>query len=241
MLSKPRVPANLPLTAIALAALTACTGATVSRVDRSFQYNALEASAADGGDRQMQVVVLGNPFDILRSELEEATVDSLQSSPSFIPINFAINPENPDPDRPYRLVLAFNPDGISDPGKLCEVDGDLKTSAGTDGRLTMMGAFCSTDSYLGHGIARASKVDGADSASFDDMVFQLKTSLFPSRNPHDQSAGDLIPASHRSATGASAPWRLAAAPSSKDVRNPQSRRGVPRESRRPFPSCVRAA
>lgn len=190
MLSKPRVPANLPLTAIALAALTACTGATVSCVDHSFQYDALEASAAGGGDRQMQVVVLGNPFDILRSELEEATVDSLQSSPSFIPINFATNPENPDPGRPYRLVLAFNPDGISDPGKLCEVDGDLKTSAGTDGRLTMMGAFCSTDSYLGHGIARASNVDGADSASFDDMVFQLKTSLFPSRNPHDQSAGD---------------------------------------------------
>jgi hypothetical protein len=190
MLSKHRIPAKPPLAAIALIALTACTGVTVSRVDHALQYDPLEASAAGGGDRQMQVVVFGNPFDIPRSELEKATVETLQSSPSFIPINFAINPENPDPGRPYRLVLAFNPDGIIDPGKLCEVDGDLETTASPDGRLTVMGAFCSTDSYLGHGIARASNVDGTDSETFDDMLFQLKTSLFPGRNPHDQSAGD---------------------------------------------------
>ena len=52
MLSKPCFPAKLPLTAIALAALTACTGVTVSRVDHAVQYNPLEASAAGGGDRQ---------------------------------------------------------------------------------------------------------------------------------------------------------------------------------------------
>lgn len=190
MPNKHRFPAKLSLTAVALAALTACTGVTVSRVDHAFQYDPLEASAAGGGDRQMQVVILGNPFDIPRAQLEQATIDALRTSAAGIPINFAINPENPDPGRPYRLVLAFNPDGILDPGKLCEVDGDIRTTAGPEDNLTLMGAYCSTDYYLGHAIARASNVDGTGSETFDDMVFQLKTSLFPSRNPHDQSAGD---------------------------------------------------
>ncbi|MBT4905535.1 MAG: hypothetical protein HOK98_02175 [Rhodospirillaceae bacterium] len=190
MRSKPRFPVKLPLTAIALAALTACTGVTVSRVDHAFQYDPFDASAAGGGDRQMQVVVLGNPFDIPHGQLEKAVIDSMQASSFPIPINFAINPENPDPSRPYRVVLAFNPDAMRDPGELCAVGDDLKTTASADGRLTLMGAFCSTDTYVSHGIARASDVGGAGSKTFDDMIFQLTASLFPGRSPHDQSGGE---------------------------------------------------
>ena len=190
MLRKPRFPAKLPLAVAALAALTACTGVTVSRVDYAFQYDSLQASAAGGGDRQMQVVVLGNPFDIPQAQLEKAVIAAMQASSFAVPINFAINPENPDPSRPYRVVLAFNPEAIRDPGKLCAAGDGLKTTASADGKLTLMGAFCSTDIYLSHGMARASDVGGAGSATFDDMIFQLTASLFPGRNPHDQSAGD---------------------------------------------------
>lgn len=190
MLSKPRIPAKLPLTVVAMAALTACTGVTVSRVDHANQYDPLQASAAGGGDRQMQLVVLGNPFDMPQPALEKAVVDAMQSSPFAVPINFAINPENPDPSRPYRVVLAFNPAGIRDPGKLCESTDGLKTAAAPDGKVTLMGAFCSTDSYLSHGIARANDVAGASSETFNHMIFQLMISLFPGQNPNDQSAGE---------------------------------------------------
>tara|TARA_R110002110_G_scaffold414147_2_gene643409 strand:- start:137375 stop:137965 length:591 start_codon:yes stop_codon:yes gene_type:complete len=191
MLSKHRFIARMPLTVAALAALTACTGVTVSRVDHANQYDPQQASAAGGGDRQMQVVVLGNPFDMPQAALEKAVIDAMQSSPFSVPINYAINPENPDPSRPYRVVLAFNPEGIRDPGKLCKSTDGLKTATATDGKLTLMGAFCSTDSYLSHGIARASDVAGTSSKTFDDMLFQLTTSLFPGQNPNDQSAGDV--------------------------------------------------
>ncbi len=190
MLSKPRFPAKLPLAIAALAALTACTGVTVSRVDYAFQYDPSEASTAGGGDRQMQLVVLGNPFDIPQAQLEKAVIDAMQASSFGVPINFAVKPENPDSSRPYRVVLAFNPDTIRDPAKLCTMGDGLKTTASAGGRLTLMGAFCSTDIYLSHGIARAGDLAVPGSETFNDMVFQLKTSLFPSQNPHDQSAGD---------------------------------------------------
>jgi len=190
MPSKPRLPAKLPLAVAALVALTACTGVTVSRVDHANQYDPLQASAAGGGDRQMQVVILGNPFDMPQPALEKAVIDAMQSNPFSVPINFAINPENPDLSRPYRVVLAFNPEGIRDPGKLCESTGSLKSAAPADGKVTLMGAFCSSDSYLSHGIARARDVAGTGSEKFDNMIFQLTISLFPSRNPHDQSAGE---------------------------------------------------
>lgn len=184
----PHVAALLPL--LAATALAACTGVTVSRVDHAVQYDALEAGAAGGGDRQMQVVVLGNPFDTPQAQLNRSVIAAMQQSSFAVPINFALDPANPDPGRPYRVVMAFNPAALRDPGKLCAADEGLETGKSGDGNITLMAAFCSTDSYLSHGIARAGEVGGAGSETFDEMIFQLTASLFPGRNPHDQSAGD---------------------------------------------------
>lgn len=184
-LLNPKIAALLAATA----ALAACTGVTVSRVDHANQYNPFEAAAAGGGDRQMRVVVLGNPFDTPQAELEGAVIAAMQDTNFGVPLNFALDPANPDTSRPFRVVMAFNPDGLRDPGKLCEAT-DVKTASPTDGRVTLMAAFCSKESYLSHAIARAGDVGGTGSKTFGDMIFQLTASLFPSRNPNDQSAGE---------------------------------------------------
>ncbi|MGB0626116.1 MAG: hypothetical protein ACPGQ5_06060 [Alphaproteobacteria bacterium] len=184
-LLNPKIAALLAATA----ALAACTGVTVSRVDHAIQYNPFEAAAAGGGDRQMRVVVLGNPFDTPQAELEGAVIAAMQDTNFGVPLNFALDPANPDTSRPFRVVMAFNPDGLRDPGKLCEAT-DVKTASPTDGRVTLMAAFCSKESYLSHAIARAGDVGGTGSKTFGDMIFQLTASLFPSRNPNDQSAGE---------------------------------------------------
>ncbi len=137
----------------------------------------------------MRVVVLGNPFDTPQAELEGAVIAAMQDTNFGVPLNFALDPANPDTSRPFRVVMAFNPDGLRDPGKLCEAT-DVKTASPTDGRVTLMAAFCSKESYLSHAIARAGDVGGTGSETFGDMIFQLTASLFPSRNPNDQSAGE---------------------------------------------------
>lgn len=175
-----------------IGALTACAqfGVTVTRVDYAHQYEPLEVSAAGGGDRQLQVVVMGNPFDVPKADLEQAMIQSMQGRTFGVPVNFAIRPTNTDPDRDFRVIVAFNPDGIRDPGKLCEADGEVASVADNDGIVTLMGAFCSTDSYLSHAIARAPDVAGIDAENFDTLVSQLTLSLFPDENPHRKVDGD---------------------------------------------------
>ena len=60
---------RIPLLLAGLAALAACAqfGVTVSRVDYAHQYEPLEVSAAGGGERQLKVVVMGNPFGVPQS------------------------------------------------------------------------------------------------------------------------------------------------------------------------------
>jgi hypothetical protein len=183
---------HTPLTLIVLGALAACAqfGVTVTRVDYAHQYAPLEVSAAGGGDRQLQVLVMGNPFDVPQADLERATIKSMQWRTFGVPVNFAITPTNTDPNRDFRVVVAFNPEGIGDPGKLCEAEGNLKSNTNDAGITTLMGAFCTSDSYLSHAIARAPDIEGINSATFDSLVAQLTLSLFPDENPHNQVEGD---------------------------------------------------
>lgn len=183
---------RIPLLLAGLAALAACVqfGVTVSRVDYAHQYEPLEVSAAGGGERQLKIVVMGNPFGVPQSELERAVVKSMQGRTFGVPVNFAISPTNTDPSRDFRVVVAFNPEGVRDPGKLCAAESNLPSTESEKGILTLMGAFCSTDSYLSHAVARAQDVGGINSEIFDSLVAQLTLSLFPDENPHRRFDGD---------------------------------------------------
>lgn len=183
---------RIPIAIAGLATLAACAqfGVTVSRVDYANQYEPLEVSAAGGGDRQLKVVVLGNPFDVPQVELDNAVISSMQGRTFGVPVNFAAAPTNTDPSRNYRVVVAFNPDGLRDPGQLCKAGTDLGSTTSNGGVLTLMGAFCSTDSYLSHAMARSSDVDGIRSEKLDALVAQLTLALFPNENPNRQTDGD---------------------------------------------------
>lgn len=185
---------RIPIAIAGLATLAACAqfGVVVSRVDYANQYEPLEITAAGGGDRQLKVVVLGNPFDVSQAELETSVINSMQGRTSGVPVNFAAVPTNADPSRDFRVVLAFNPEGIRDPAKLCAVSTDLNDTASNGGVLTLMGAFCSTDSYLSHAIARSSDVSGVNSEKLDGLVAQLTLSLFPDDNPNRQEDGGSV-------------------------------------------------
>lgn len=177
---------------IGVVTLSACaqSGVVVSRVDYAFQYEPAEVSAAGGGDRQMKVTVLGNPFDAPEADVEASVINSMQGRTFGVPVNFSASPENPDPSRSYRVVVAFNPDGIRDPGQLCATSGSVASTNSRNGTTTLMGAFCSADSYLSHAVARADAVAGPGSEKLDGLVAQLTLALFPGENPNRQVEGD---------------------------------------------------
>lgn len=188
MLNKPKL--SLALVGVLVLGACAQSGVVVSRVDYAFQYEPAEISAAGGGDRQMKVSVLGNPFGAPAEAVEASVIESMQGRTFGIPVNFSANPENPDPSRAYHVVLAFNPKGIRTPGELCKA-GEGMTFVNPDPETTtLMGAFCSSHSYLSHAIARADAVAGPGSEQLDGLVAQLTLALFPSDNPNRQDEGD---------------------------------------------------
>ena len=174
-------------------ALTACAqfGVTVTRVDHAYQYDPFQVSTAGGGDRQLKVEVLGNPFEVSQDELERTVISSMQGRTFGVPVNFSAAPTNQDPNRNFHVVVAFNPEGVRDPGQLCTASSDLKSVATTGGTLTLMGALCSSDIYLSHAIARAGGIDGVNSDTLDSLVAQLTISLFPDENPNRQTDGEV--------------------------------------------------
>lgn len=185
--SKLRVGAALAV----LGALAACAqaGVMVSRVDYAYQYEPLEISAAGN----LPVTVLGNPFDAPQAELERSIVDSMQGRTFGVPVNFSVASGERDPDQRFHVVVAFAPSSGGDPGALCKGGNAVQTAGAGSSTTTLMGAFCSNDSYLSHAIARRGGVEGPGSEQLDSLVAQLTLSLFPDENPNRQVDGDTGP------------------------------------------------
>jgi hypothetical protein len=180
-----------PIAVAGLLALGACAqfGVTVTSTGYVQQYEPAEVSAAGGGDRQLKVTVLGTPFDAPMSAVEAAVLASMQSTPSGVPVNYATQTTNADPQRPYHVVIAFNPAGIRNPAALCSSPASFRYAPPKNGETVLMGALCSSDSFLSHARARSQGVERLNSKQFDTLVSQLTLALFPSRNPHYQDDG----------------------------------------------------
>jgi hypothetical protein len=185
------VKTEIPIALAGLFALSACAdfGVVVTSTGYVQQYEPAEVSAAGGGERQLQLTVLGTPFDAPREAVETAVIAIMQSTPTGVPVNYAISPTNSDPQRPYHVVVAFNPAGIRNPAALCSDRADVEYADPKNGTTTLMGALCSSDSFLSHAQARSQGVDGLNSAQFDTLVSQLTLALLRSRNPHYQDDG----------------------------------------------------
>ncbi len=166
----------------------------MTRTDYDHRYDPSEASTAGGGDRQMEVRVLGNPFGTPPEALGAAVIDVMQRS-SFVPVNFAARPGNPDPERNVYVVLAFEPDRALEAERLCGEGGPVETHQATGKTTTLMGAYCLGNRYLSRAIARADDVGGIETEKFRGLVSQMTLALFPTQNPHDDEgdSSDILP------------------------------------------------
>lgn len=144
----------------------------------------------------------------------------MQGSTSGIPVNFAFRPTSADPKRSYYVVGDFNPDGIRNPSELCKATSKLKSQPVENSITTLMGAFCSFDSYLSHALSHSADVNGVNSEQLDALVIQLTLELFPPQN--SQTAHRLWSTDqtiiHRAASAGAAQWPLAGVPLSRDDR-----------------------
>lgn len=178
--------ACISLVSLAALALSACVpgDVVVSRVDQAHLYDPLEVATAGGGARALPVQVIGNPYPEPPAEVAAALVAAMQGNTQGVPVNFALDPQTTDPQRPYRVVMVFQPGQGLAADDVCKRQAEIRSGAAAPDGSKLMGVLCSTDFALSSAVAR-SAATSIRAPAFDAMVAQLTLAMFPIRNPHD--------------------------------------------------------
>ncbi len=179
---------------LALFGLAACANAADVRIgssDISQNYRPYELGIFSGGDRELRVDVINNPFpDVPQETFSALVVNSMPGSALRYPVNFSVDPAvEYKPERPIRVVMVFDPPKSLPSVGLCRRD-DLETAAvrapevaADPRRVRVLGAYCQGNATVTR--ATGTALRGADlaSTSFDQLIAQMTLTMFPIDNP----------------------------------------------------------
>ena len=178
----------------ALLGLAACTNANGVRIgisDISQNYKPYELGIFSGGDRELRVDVINNPFPNVPQETFSAfVVDSMPGGALRYPVNFSLDPAvEYKPERQIRVVMVFDPPRSLPSIGLCRRD-DLETAAvrppdvaADPRRIRVLGAYCQGDTTVTRATGTALRGVDLASSSFDGLIAQMTLTMFPFDNP----------------------------------------------------------
>jgi hypothetical protein len=161
--------------------LAACAGQSIiynemiSAAYRPYEYG------YGAGRRDLTTVIVGNPFDIDRAELETRLVAMLNESPTFLqPTNFTTTP-GPSARPQYRAMLLSNR-ALALPNQICRSPESVPVAElGETMRLTAV--FCRRGGFLSTVTGELEAVDGIDDPRFRRLIRQMVPLLFPPIDP----------------------------------------------------------
>ena len=172
------------LSVLAVLGLAACAnGMTVSRVDIAYSYLPTELYVVATGKNELRTIIVGNPFDMPKTEFERTVLESLRGQNFGPPLNLSTEPEQEDA-RKRQVVIAFNLTHIKQVDTLCTGSAETAKLADTGARLAVTGTYCDGGGhYLTQATVRSDAVAGTGSEQFRRMMTQLAIALFPPENP----------------------------------------------------------
>ena len=179
------------------AVLAACVNERVTASAPSSMYTPGEAVYA-ASDRDMRVVVLGNPFGMDPQAFGRLVTDNMQGRIMGVQTHFTTTPnQSARPD--YSVVLAFNPAETTLSSALCtgQPIPTMPPGVPPGGPITVQGAFCRGTGFLGLigqqgfiGILGGGALTtasgwldhpkGPDDPAFRALVSDMTFALFPS-------------------------------------------------------------
>ena len=192
-----------PMIAVAALALAACgnaAGVVVSNIDVSQNYDPETLGLYSGGDREVRVDVINNPFGDLPQDVFDAeVVNHMQGQARGYPVDFSLDPAvEYHPERRIRVLMVFDPPRSLHTIGLCRRP-DLETVAATPpegtnpNRMRVLGAFCRGDETVTRATATVPRGVQLASTNIDGLMSQMTSTLFPLRNDNDDDDDNCPP------------------------------------------------
>lgn len=173
----------LLLAGAALLPLGGCMNERVVASDPMPAYTLNEVAYA-ASNRDLRVVLHGNPFGMDAQSFADKVLPSMQGRVFGVKTNLTTTPN--DTARPgYKVVLAFNVAGNMTNSSLC-TDGPVPTRP-PGGPIVVQGAFC-RGGALTSATGWLDNPKGPDDPDFRDLISDMTFSLFPTTRA-DSSCG----------------------------------------------------
>lgn len=173
-----RRPLALALTGAALLfPLAGCMNERVVASEPAPAYTLSEVAYA-ASDRDLRVVIHGNPFGGSAQSFADAVLPAMQNRVMGVRTRLTTTPnQTARPD--YKVVLAFNVAENMLNSSLC-TDGAIPTRP-PGGAIVVQGAFCRSGGALTSARGWLDRPQGTDDSDFRHLISDMTFALFPTR------------------------------------------------------------
>jgi hypothetical protein len=172
--------------------IAACTsGVRMTQQEISPSYKSGEFAYA-GADRDMEVIVVGNPFSGDHAAFGKAVTDHMQGNHWGPPTRFTTTP-GPSARDIYRVVMLFDPPKTLTGMRLCRDEAASLPTESVGGEIVVFAAFCRGSKSLTEIKGRIEAADGASDPFFGDLIAQVTNALFPPDRRFDDDRGGCPP------------------------------------------------
>lgn len=165
------------VTAVLLFVSACASDVRLTQQEISPSYKAGEFAYA-GADRDLQVIVVGNPFDGDKATFDKAVTDYMQGNHWGPRTNFTTMP-GASARKSYRVVMLFDPPKTLVGMRLCREEPSSLPTEENEGRIVVFAAFCRGGESLTEIKGRIEGASGPGDPVFGDLVAQVTNALFP--------------------------------------------------------------
>ena len=171
-----------PFVALAFAsgmAVAGCASAVVMQSSNDTQTipGLLGTFTYAGADRDMRVIIVGNPFSAPKAEVDRVIVENMQGRNNGPTTNFTTTPSE-NVREGYPIVMMFDPPRGMLKDDICGDTGKLMPEPPGD-RIRLLTGFCAGDELLTWVAASISRVATPSDPAFGNMVSQSIRNLIP--------------------------------------------------------------
>lgn len=141
-----------------------------------------------GADRDMRVIVVGNPFGIDQTAFDRIVTNNMQGNHWGPRTNFTTTPGASE-RKSYRVIMLFNPPISLSGARLCRDDPSALPVEENEDKTVLFAAFCRDHKSLTEIKGSVRRPSGPEDPVFGDLIAGVTNGLFPPDRRFDDDHG----------------------------------------------------